>query len=557
MGIGSKIGTRAARILDGMTGGAVKASFREAATAYDDDPRADEYRRLSAGKRDLNPVQYQRGQQMAFYLWQRNPLARRMIEILVDFCTGDDYAVKVKIKSRGKDGEIKDTERYDAQAIWDDFADDPVNEFDEGIPETTQDLLINGELAMPTTVNPIDGKVRLGYVDPGNIVEVKLDPRNVRQPIYIKAQGMDTAQDTLLKVCRIDLDPESPTYDKMIGEVLYFRINHVVNQSRGHSELLELADWLDALDQFLFDSLDGFRLRNSFFYDLQMDGLTQEQIEAEAKKITVPANGSIRVHNEKAKYDVQTPDLKAVEVERALVSFQTFVIGTKGFPAMWFGSGAETNKATAGEMSIPTMKMIRALQRTIRRIIKTVARYVFDQALIAGTLQLAENEYVDVEVTMFDPEKKDTESVGVGLSALVQAMVVAVDNGWMDPNTAKKIVDGMVTRMGVEADTDKKVEDLLDEKKQTQDDQTARDAYAGVDPAQAFGGKGNGKPPINQPADPAQAQESEPIRILQTFQPAPLVVNVERKGKLSEAKFEIERDASGRMTGLTRKEKEN
>lgn len=558
-----RIGTTAARILDGWTNGAVKSTFVEAATVYDDDPRADEYRRLSGGKRDLLPIQFKRGQEMAFYLWQRNPLARRMIEILVDFCTGDDYAVKVKIKTRSKAGEISDTGSLEAQAIWDDFSEDAVNDLEEGMPEFTQDLLINGELAMPTIVNPIDGAVRLGYIDPGNITEVKLSPLNVRQPVMVKARGVDSTDEIPFDVCRVDLDPTSPTYDKMVGSLLYFRINHVVNQTRGHSELLELVDWLDALDQFLFDSLDGFRLRNSFFYDLELQGLTQEQIEAEAKKIVVPSNGSIRVHNEKAKYAVQTPDLKAVEVERALVSFQTFVVGSKGFPAMWFGSGAETNKATAGEMSIPTMKMIRGVQRTIRSVVKSMARYVTDQALIAGKLNLKEEEYIDVEVTMFDPEKKDTEQVAAGMTQLVQALVVAVEQGWADPDTAKKIVDGIITRMGVEVDTDKSVQDLLDEKAETDADKVANGVYSGVDPQRAFG-KGNGQQlndqqnnqQNNQGNNQQGNQESEPIKILQTFQPAPITVNVERKAKLTEAQFVVERDKQGRILGVTRKAKE-
>jgi hypothetical protein len=555
-----RVGTTAARILDKWTSGAVKSTFTEAATAYDDDPKADEYRRLSGGKRDLLPIQFKRGQEMAFYLWQRNPLARRMIEILVDFCSGDDYAVRVKIKNRSADGEIQDTGKNEAQAIWDDFARDAVNNLEEETPQMTQDLLINGELAMPTTVNPVDGSVRLGYIDPGNITEVVLDPMNARQPKILKARGVGSSEEIPFRVCQVDLDPLSPTFNKMTGQILYFRINHVVNQTRGHSELLELVDWLDALDQFLFDSLDGFRLRNSFFYDLELQGLTQEKIEEEAAKITVPANGSIRVHNEKAKYAVQTPDLKAVEVERALVAFQTFVVGSKGFPAMWFGSGAETNKATAGEMSIPTMKMIRGVQGTIRSLVKKMARYVMDQAEIAGKLKLQEGEYIDVEVTMFDPEKKDTEQIGAGMTQLVQAMVVAVQQGWVGTDTAKKIMDGIVTRMGVEVDTDKTVQDLLDEKAQSDEANLANDTYGNLDPKKAFGGNGN---PQNQNQDlnlqdqQRNSEEGQPIKILQTFQPAPVTVHVERKAKLTEAKFEVERDSKGRILGITRKAKEN
>jgi hypothetical protein len=154
---------------------------------------------------------------------------------------------------------------------------------------------------------------------------------------------------------------------------------------------------------------------------------------------------------------------------------------------------------------------------------------------------------------MFDPEKKDSEQIGAGLVQLVQAMVLAVQEGWLGPDTAKRIIDAIVTRMGVEVDTDKKVEDLLADKEQRDADSAAKSAYAGRPPAAAFGGNGGGA----QEPVPAAPQESEPIKILQTFQPAPVMVQIERKAKLSEAKFDVQRDASGRITSVTRKAKED
>jgi hypothetical protein len=496
-------------VLDSMLGGRLSSAFREAATATDDDPRATEYRRLSGSTRDLAPLSFERLQQMNFYLWQRNPMARRMLKILVDFCIGDDFAVKVKVKQRVKDGPDKDTGRPDVQKIWDDFAKDPVNNLEDDLPLFAQDLFMNGELILNTIANVTentdgtvtgDGTVRLGYIDPMNVKESVPDPMNVRQIVTIKVRPKDSADLIPLQVIRIDTNAKSPTFNRYIGDVFYFRINRTVNQTRGTGELSESADWLDAMDQFLFDALDGFKQRNAFFYDLTLDGYNEQQIIDHMKKVSVPRNGTIRAHNEKAHYDAVTPDLKSQDVGTALTTVQTFIVGNKGYPIMWFGSGAETNKATAGEMAIPTLRMLKAAQKILRGVVKQLALYVCQQASVANILKLDENEYVDVEVTMFDFERKDATDLGQGFTQLVQGLTVAVEKGWASDETAKKIVDGFVTRMGVEVDPDETVED----NQATQDEKKANDDANNIYPPRVKAPGYNGNDTGNQPVAPGK-----------------------------------------------------
>jgi len=483
------LGVNIAKWINVRTQGAVKATFLEAATSDDDDPRADEYRRLSASKRDLKPLEFRKAQDMSFYLWQRNPIARRMIAILVEFCTGDEFKIEVKIQSKDAQKKWSDVEgRLDAQEVWDEFSEDPINRFIQDLPLFIQDFLINGELPLMMfpnlTVNPAepgtvsgDGHVRMGYCDPSNITQVIPELFDVRQIKIIMVRGQGDANETPLTAVRPNIDRSSDRYGMLEGQVLFFRLNHVVNQTRGHGHLLDTADWLDALDQFLFDALEGIRLRNSFFYDATIDDADEEKIKEIAKELTVPASGALRVHNQKVKYDVVTPDLKAQDIERAMLAYQTFIVGAKGYPVMWFGSGADTNKATAGEMAIPTMKMIRSMQSEIRKVIEQVVKYVTDQARIAGVLKLADNEKIDVRVSMFDPEKKGTEDMAMGFNQMVVGLAAAVREGWISPETAKRVIDGMLTRIGVAVDPNETVQDLQDELAAAQADKAANDMY--------------------------------------------------------------------------------
>jgi hypothetical protein len=493
------------RVNDRINGWIGKGSqtFHEAATVEDDDPRASEYRRLSASKRDLNPLQFDKAQRMSFYLWQRNAIARRLIDILVNFCSGDELKVEVKIKKEVPEGQDEDTGRTDAQKIWEDCAMDPENNLDSDLSIFAQDLFINGELVVPTFVrmrqNPDqsldgDGRVRFGYIDPANIKRSIPDPMNVRSIRQLIVVPAGDTQEIPLDVIHVDDDPASLTYEKRIGQVFYWRINHVANQTRGHGELLELADWLDGLDQLVFDALDGIRLRNNFFYTKKLIGASPDEVEKDAKTVTTPRAATVRVHNDKVEYDVVTPDLKAADIERAIAAFQTFVVGAKGYPIMWFGSGADANKATAGEMAIPTMRMLKAAQKVMRRILKDMVLYVCDQAQLAGTLKLADDEYVSVQVSLYDFERKDAAVISTGLTQTVTALVAAADKGWVSDETAKKVVDSQLERLGVEVDPDETVETIKSEKNES----GAEDPYAEAPPANTMIGKQF--PPVVSPA---------------------------------------------------------
>jgi hypothetical protein len=272
----------------------------------------------------------------------------------------------------------------------------------------------------------------------------------------------------------------------MIGEVFFWRINRVLNQTRGHSTLLQLLDWMDATDQFLFDALEGFRLRNAFFVWLKLTGLSPKEIEQKQNEITTPATGTTRVTNEKAEWKVVTPDLKSVDVDTAFKMLQQFIVGAKGFPAHWFGSGEDANLATGKVMAIPTMRMLKAAQKTCRDIVKMMVRFVTDQAIIGKTLKLDKGEFVKTEVTMFDFERDNAASIASAFTQIVTALALGTENGWISDDTAKKVVDGIVTRFGVEVSVEETVEKNLLERDQKTGEETIDDATDGKVPAEVI-----------------------------------------------------------------------
>ena len=333
---------------------------------------------------------------------------------------------------------------------------------------------------LPTFVNETNGKVRLGYMDPAYIREVKAVPKNSREIDMLTLVFPGDTKEEPLKVIRYDDAPNSPTFGKLAGDAFFFRINYVTTQTRGHSELTQHLDWIDAFEQFLFGVLDGFDARNTFFYDLMLEDKTEEEI----KKMDIqrPQSGEVKIHNQKATWEVKSPDLKAIDASEAVRLIRNFIVGTKGFPDHWFGEGSSVNLATAQVMSKPTIRMIKRKQEGVKIVLRTIADYVLQCAIDKNQITIEDDEYFDVEVSMFDVERQDSAIIGAAFVQVVTALKVSTSSGWVADDNAKKIIDGFIGMLGVEVDPNEKVEDI---KAKNQTNQ-GTDALGNVPPVNEF-----------------------------------------------------------------------
>jgi len=476
-----KLGEYTAEVLNALTAGALQKLYLKAGTVPgDDDPNASDYRRLSASERDMNPLAYDRAMKLSFATWQRNPIASRMVQIPLDFIFGDEFNVQVVLKERTSDG-VKTVETTEPQDIWDRFYEHPANNLDEGLPQFFQDLLINGELPLPVTVNTqADHAVYLGYFDPINIIKVQPNARNIRQIDSVTFRVPNTTDEETIQVVNYDMRPtlgaagKNPAFGRLNGDLLYYRLKHVTNQTRGNGLLVDVVDWLDSLDQFLFGSLEGLRIRNAFIWHLVIDGADEAELKEHRKNTKAPRPGSLKITNDKAHWNAITPELGSMDIESALKTFQRFIVGNKGYPYTWFGSGEDANRSSGQEMGIPTMRMMKRLQRKAKGIIRHMARYVTDQAAIGGMTTIGPDQFVDVNVSMFDFERKGVDSVGAAFTSLVTSLVLAKQNNWITDETGKRVVDNLLGNLGVEVDDDQTAEDIARENAGKDEDNAMR-----------------------------------------------------------------------------------
>ena len=388
--------------------------------------------------RDLNQLTQRRMQDIAFYLYDSNPMAGRIIEIIEDFVIGDGFTYTAK------DDDVKE--------VLDNFWNDHDNNLDEEMNTYVVELFLFGELCLPVWVNPADGAVKLHYIDPKTILKIKKDPNNTKINKTLVWRKPSGSVEREVSIINVDKGVRSKTYGRLVGDCFYFTINKVSSATRGRSTLLRLADWLDGYDQFLFARLERAFLLNNFIWDVMCQGMNKGELEEFVKTLGTPRPGSIRAHNEKVTWKAETPKLESADASQEARLFKNQILGGAGFPEHWFAEGSTTTRATAMEMGLPTLKNLKSKQKKIKFMIKRMFNFVIDQAIIAGTLKKDVDRSFNVIPSPI--VSQNNRGTAQAMNGLVDGLVKAKTAGWIDDKKAKTVLSAVITQLGVDMDSD-------------------------------------------------------------------------------------------------------
>lgn len=415
--------------------------------AFGGDPTLYGFRRLTgsgqdvAALRDLPLPTQDRMQELAYYLYLTNPMAKWLVNMQRAYIVGGGVTLKA--------------EDPDVQAVLDGWWKDPVNNWPKKLPNKVRELGLYGEQCYPAFTAPGTGRVRLGYLDPTLIQEVILDPDNAEQPI-----GVITKQQTgvltlperryrvIIPITEEELTPAAQRLRELFtdGECFYFAVNKVSNGSRGISDLLDKADWLDGYEQFLFQRLERGDLMNRIIFDLELQGFTQPQIDEFKKGFALPRPGGVHFHNEKVKLNATAPDLKANDAQTDARQFKHQAIA--GFPEHWYGGGGDVNRATAGEMDEPTFKLLHDRQLDIKCLIEECGQHQIRQAKAVGVLKQTAPE--SFQASFPEMVTADLTKIGAVLVQVSQALAPMLLQRLLSKAEARTIFAVTVKALGVD-----------------------------------------------------------------------------------------------------------
>lgn len=426
-----------------------------------------QFRRLTSPHtiRDLNPVMQLRMQQIAFFLRATTPFGKRIVEVISDYVVGEGFTPAAN-----------DT---NVQEVIDRCWNDEINNIEKSLGEWCDELTTFGELCITATVNPVDGFVRFGYVDPQLIDSVEYGTlsngdteENTSFPIAVRMRRTTyETEQRRLTIIRTDEDPNSPTFGQLAGDCFYEAINKAKGASRGLSELFALADWIDVFDQMIFDYADKVRFLNAFVWDYTIKGADYPTVQKFKKEITQnpPRQGGVQVHNEQIEIKAQTPTMGGGDMEAAMRTVKLYGLGGAGLPAWFFADPVDSNRSTADEMTGPTGKKLTKRQNLLRAFIRKVLTFVVQQAIYKGVLAQGVDATVKIQVP--DLMIKDLQKASTTLGAVVNALSIAEQNGWIRGETAARGAHVVLSQIGIEVDS-------KDEYEQAQAEKKARDEAA-------------------------------------------------------------------------------
>ncbi len=421
------------------------------------------WRRLTTNlNRDLYPVKQDRMIEIAYWEWENNPLAHFLIETTVDFLLAD-----------GMPFECEDP---NSQEVLEDFWFDPINQMDIYFHKFVRELWLYGEQCYPAFVAEQTGKVRLGYIDPIQIYQVITDPENVKIPIgvIIKSlnyQQMKTYKTILPQEAEAMLSDDAQRFRENYnaGECFYFAVNNVTNSPRGRSDLMTVADFLDAYENFLFNYTDKWDLMNSFVWDIEMAGADEKRLTEELRRFT-KKSGSVYAHNEKVKLNASAPKLGSAEATDGARLFRNHILGKFGYPSYWFGGGEDANRAIGVEMGTPAFKKLSAKQRITKMIWQQIFRFVVYKSIEAryNRPTPGKDPYA-VKVITPELTQKDIAKAGTTFQSVITSVAQAVTQKWIDVETAQKVTVFLLGYLGMDVTVEEIQERLA---KQIEDEAT-------------------------------------------------------------------------------------
>ncbi len=342
------------------------------------------YRRLGASHLDLNPLTQERMQSIALFLWRRNPYAHRILNLVADMAVG---------------GEIRfHAEHPGVQKILTEHWNHPINNWDWRVHQLAFELGLYGETFQTANViRPEDlGDVTWGVIDPLRVKKVTGDEKDMATPAVAHvirssvAEGSAPQGQTFpLDIIRYDGMPESDTHGFRQGVVLFTKINGLMGALRGMSDLFPLADYLDFIDQFMFSLQQRANLQNTFVWDVELAGKSDNDIKAwlnDSVNGAPPGPGSIRAHNERVKWNTLSPNLGASDSSEHLKTSTSYVLSGAGLADWVMGNMGSANRAATESSAAVIAKTMESRQRQIKNMLEEVFNFVIDKKIQAGKL---------------------------------------------------------------------------------------------------------------------------------------------------------------------------
>jgi hypothetical protein len=248
------------------------------------------------------------------------------------------------------------------------------------------------------------------------------------------------------------------------GEVVMVRVNALRGQTRGISDILNPYEDLEDVEQLSELLIEGVTVQRSIAWFLKLKGLAgagnDTRMQARAAELQAkgpPASGSVNlIDPESEEWECNAPQVNITEPVQFIQQKQTQAVAGLFNPLHWMGSGTETNKATASEMTGPVFQNISKRKRIVTKFHRIALEFALQEALkikapllmhpvTRQPLTMIECAFV---VVSRDSSDRSMQALGAGLQSLAQALAIYEGNRWMSPTDCATIAQSAMVELG-------------------------------------------------------------------------------------------------------------
>ncbi|MCL5073953.1 MAG: phage portal protein [Actinobacteria bacterium] len=372
-----------------------------------------------SGQKDLLPTEYDDLHKAVYNLYTTNPMAKGLIDLVTNFIIGESLNIVCDDKN--------------TQEVVDEFSADEHNDLEFRNERIFSELILFGEQFVVCFPNFEAGNMQISQLDPINVDSIATHKDNADKEVLIIMKKVETDKGKPKAYIAWDIIPQKDnksskveafsSQDKLnylpnefyVGDTLknldnyevvesafcfHYKINAVTGSKRGWSDLATNVNWIAIFDEGLLNAMRQRRFRTAFIFDVTVDGAGKPEIAAKNKEITdnPPKPGTVRVHNEKEKWQTVQPNMDTKDMAEDLHQVLMHAGRALNIPEHYLGSGGDVNRASASEMGLPTIKYMKRRQKYFKAILNQIIRVAIDVNIYATKGKLSASSKIDFTI---------------------------------------------------------------------------------------------------------------------------------------------------------------
>jgi len=229
------------------------------------------------------------------------------------------------------------------------------------------------------------------------------------------------------------------TWFKAGSEVFHLAINKVSNAKRGKSDLATLLPWLRRYKDWLTDRVRINKFKSAFLWDVSLTDADKKTIDRKKMEYTYPPEpGSVIIHNDSEKWTAVEPKIAADDASEDGRQIKMMVAVGATLPEHFLSDGDNGNRATAAEMSLPTLLKFKRRQRIISYMLRVILNRVIEEAQKAG--KIGKNVDTTYDIMFPEIDSGEHKTLASALNMIMPALQTAKSLNWISDETAMRIM---------------------------------------------------------------------------------------------------------------------